>query len=73
MESFVLSVNNVTHADFRRSEKDESEANYSKDLEPYHHISSSDNNNVLTAGKPNAILTPEDLKLFKKAEVRKRI
>ena len=34
---------------------------------------SSDKNDVLSADEPTAILTPEDLRLFKKAEVRKRI
>ena len=68
----MLGVNNVTHVDLIISEKDNPEANCSKDLEPYCHISSSDDIDIPSADEPTAVLTPEDLRPFKKADVRKR-
>ena len=52
-------------------DKDKPEANCSKDLEQYCHTSSLYNSYVLSADEPTAIQTPEDLRLFKKADVRK--
>ena len=46
MESLVLSLNNVINVDFKVSEKDEIEANCSKNLEAHRRISSSKNNDA---------------------------
>ena len=64
MESLVLSVNNVTHVDLTISEKDKPETDCSKDLEPYA---------IFHLQTIMMYITPEDLRQFKKSEVRKRI
>ncbi|XP_065643083.1 integumentary mucin C.1-like [Hydra vulgaris] len=74
VESTARNISNVTDVDFTISENDMFEASFSKDTEPNYDISCLSNNDVHSAStESTVILSPEDLRPFKKAELRKRV
>ncbi|XP_065678145.1 uncharacterized protein LOC136093140 [Hydra vulgaris] len=74
VESTALNISNVTDVDFTISENDMLNAGCSKDIEPHQDISYSSSNDVHSAStESTVVLSPEDLRPFKKAEPRKRV
>ncbi|XP_047124175.1 uncharacterized protein LOC101240849 [Hydra vulgaris] len=74
VESTALNISNVTDVDFTISENDMLNAGYSKDIEPCQDISYSSSNDVHSAStESTVVLSPEDLRPFKKAEPRKKV
>nr|XP_047127245.1 uncharacterized protein LOC124808280 [Hydra vulgaris] len=74
VKSTALNISNVTDVDFTIYENDMLNAGCSKNIEPRQDISYSSSNDVHSASTESTVgLSPEDLRLFKKAEPRKRV